>query len=130
MPEIDSIPSGISVHKRRAAARTLRPAAAGLHQTSSESLPRGLIRTKTTFQKSTPSDPARSSCSNNTRENNDAAKTGLISFYATARMTRATFSKISPISASLTINGGAIANVSPVMRMTKSSSWKARSMAS
>ena len=49
---------------------------------------------------------------------------------ATASITRPTFSKISAICASLTIKGGAIASVSPVMRMTRSSSWNARSMAS
>jgi|GEM_PF-3663228 len=50
--------------------------------------------------------------------------------YMTARMTRASFSKISAICASLTINGGAIAMVSPPTRITRSSSWNARSMAS
>ena len=40
--------------------------------------------------------------------------------HATARMTRAVLSKISAICASLTISGGAIASVSPVMRMTAS----------
>ena len=41
---------------------------------------------------------------------------------AMARMTRPTFSNISPISASLAISGGAIASVSPVIRITRSSS--------
>ena len=50
--------------------------------------------------------------------------------HITARITRPTLSKISPICASLTINGGAMASVSPVMRITKSSSWNARSIAS
>jgi hypothetical protein len=48
----------------------------------------------------------------------------------TARITRPTFSKISAICGSVTISGGAIASVSPVMRITRSSSWNARSIAS
>ena len=49
--------------------------------------------------------------------------------YATALITRATFSKISPICASLTISGGDSAMVSAVLRIMMPSSWKPRSMA-
>ncbi len=126
MPEFDSTPGGISVHKRRAAARTLRPAAAGSHQHGRNVLLRTWSK-KTGLSENAPFD--RRSRTNKTRENNDAAMK-FVQPYATARMTRATFSKISPISASLAIRGGAIASVSPVMRMTKSSSWNARSIAS
>src|SRR5439155_24335007 len=50
--------------------------------------------------------------------------------YAPARITRASLSKISPISRSLTISGGVTASVSPTERMVRLSSWKARTMAS
>ena len=50
--------------------------------------------------------------------------------YATAPITRPTFSKISPICASLTISGGESAMVSPVMRIMRFSSAKACTIAS
>jgi len=50
--------------------------------------------------------------------------------YPTALITRPTFSKISPISISLTISGGVSAMVSPVTRITMFSSAKAFSIAS
>src|SRR5205807_6123293 len=46
-------------------------------------------------------------------------------FYTTAVITRPTFSKISPICASLTISGGVSAIVSPVTRTTRFSSLNA-----
>ena len=54
----------------------------------------------------------------------------LAALYATALITRATFSTISPIWASLTIKGGVSAMVSPVTRIIRLSRSKACTMAS
>src|SRR5262249_31377732 len=50
--------------------------------------------------------------------------------HATARITRATLSKISAVWLSLTISGGVSASVSPLFRIITPSSWDALAMAS